>query len=233
MARFSFKEVAPCLFAILVDVLGFGLVAPLLIALFVSPETNVFAIHSSSLKYAALGVTLAIYPLFMFFGTSFIGDLSDIWGRKKTLALSMIGMAVGFLLMAVGVVIASFALFIFGRILSGLVAASQSVALAVISDLSTPENKAVHLSYIAMVQCVGFVLGPLIGGVLSESSLSIPFFGASFLGIIAFVWIVCGFKESFTKAAQKQFSFARIIRVFIEAYQNKSILHLCLALLHK
>ena len=133
--------------------------------------------------------------------------------------------------MAIGVKISSFSLFMLGRSLSGLVAASQSVALAVIADLSTPENKAVHLSYIAMVQCVGFILGPLIGGVLSESSLAMPFFSASFLGLIAFVWVLCGFEETFIKAVNKKFSFTRIVRVFVEAYQNKSILHLCGAFL--
>ena len=110
-AQFSFKEVAPCLFAIFIDVMGFGLVAPILVALFTNPDHNVFQIQSESIRYLCLGLNLALYPLFMFFGTSFVGDLSDAIGRKKTLAFSMFGMAFGFFLMGFGIMIANLLVF--------------------------------------------------------------------------------------------------------------------------
>lgn len=223
MAKFSFKEVAPCLFAIFIDILGFGLVAPLVVALFTSPAHNVFGIASPSMRYLCLGITLALYPLLMFFGTSFIGDLSDIIGRKKTLAFSMIGMAFGFFMMGIGIGVSSLFLFLLGRGLSGLVSASQSVALATISDLSTKENKAIHLSYIALVQCIGFVVGPLMGGVLSGTTFYTPFFGAGLIALIAFLWIAFFFEETFVKMSHKTISILRFLKVFVEAYQNKRI----------
>lgn len=223
MVKFSFKEVAPCLFAIFVDILGFGLVAPLLVSLFTSPESNIFGISSPSTGYLYLGITLALYPLLMFFGTSFIGDLSDVIGRKKTLLLSMVGITFSFVLMSIGILIASLSVFLIGRGLSGLVSASQSVALAAISDLSTKENKPIHLSYVALVQCVGFVVGPLMGGVLSGSTFYAPFLWAACLAFIGFLWIACFFKETFLKGNHKRISFIRFLKVFVEAYQNKRI----------
>ncbi|MBX9922884.1 MAG: MFS transporter [Rhabdochlamydiaceae bacterium] len=223
MAKFSFKEVAPCLFAIFIDILGFGLVAPLLVAIFTSPESNIFAIASSSLRYLCLGVTLALYPLLMFFGTSFIGDLSDVIGRKKTLLFSMIGMAFSFVLMSIGIVASSLTLFLLGRGLSGLVSASQSVALATISDLSTKDNKAIHLSYVALIQCIGFVVGPLMGGVLSGTTFYAPFLWAALFAFLAFLWIAFSFEETFTKRSDKRISIMRFLNVFTEAYQNKRI----------
>jgi MFS family permease len=223
VAQFSFKEVAPCLFAIFIDILGFGLVAPLAVALFTSPESNVFGITTASVSYLCLGITLALYPLLMFFGTSFIGDLSDIIGRKKTLLISMIGLAFSFLLMGLGIITASLTLFLFGRGLSGLVSASQSVALATISDLSTKENKAVHLSYVALMQCFGFVAGPLIGGILSGMAFYTPFFGAALFAFLGYLWILVDFKETFTKKSDKKISFVRFLKVFVEAYHNDRI----------
>ncbi|MES2345539.1 MAG: MFS transporter [Chlamydiota bacterium] len=231
MTKFSFKEVAPCLFAIFIDVLGFGLVAPLLVSLFTTQEHNIFHITSSTLSYFYLGVTLALYPLLMFFGTSFIGDLSDIIGRKKTLLLSMLGMAIGFCCMSLGIRASSFSLFLFGRALSGFVAASQSVALATISDLSTKENKALHLSYVALIQCTGFVVGPLIGGVLATTAFYIPFLWAAFFASAAFLWIAFSFEETFLKKSSRKISITRFLHVFIEAYQDKRIKNLSVAFL--
>jgi len=229
--KFSFKEVAPCLFAILIDILGFGLVAPLLISFFTSPETNIFQITSPTMSYFYLGLTLALYPLFMFFGSSFIGDLSDIIGRKKTLILSMLGMSFGFCLMTLGIITTCLSLFLVGRGLSGLVAASQSVALATISDLSTKSNKAIHISYIALIQCIGLILGPLMGGVLGEKSFYLPFLLVMILALIAFFWILFGFKETFIKNEDKKISFTRLFTIFIDGYNNKRVRDLSFAFL--
>jgi len=231
MTKFSLKAVAPCLFAIFIDILGFGLVAPLLVAIFTSPESNVFAIASSSVRYLCLSVTLALYPLLMFFGTSFIGDLSDILGRKKTLLFSMVGMAFSFFLMSLGILASSLLLFLLGRGLSGLVSASQSVALATLSDLSTKENKAVHLSYVALIQCIGLVVGPLMGGVLSGTTFYAPFLWAALFALAAFLWIAFSFKETFVKKSDKKISVVRFLKVFVEAYRNQRIRELSLVFL--
>jgi MFS family permease len=231
MVKFTFKEVAPCFFAIFIDILGFGLVAPLFVTIFTSPWANVFEIATAHARYLLLGLTLALYPLLMFFGSSFIGDLSDMIGRKKTLLISMGGMAVGFFIMGIGVVTFNLWLFLMGRGISGLVAASQSVALATISDISTNENKAIHLSYVSLIQCVGLVVGPLIGGVLSNLAFYAPFVCAGICACISVLWIFFAFEETFTKQVQKKVSLLRVVTIFIEAYQHQRIKDLSVAFL--
>jgi MFS transporter, DHA1 family, tetracycline resistance protein len=235
---FSLKETAPLFFAILIDIFGFGLVYPVFTALFTSAHASILpADVSAEMRFFYLGVGFLLYPLFMFFGSSFMGDLSDIWGRKKVLLLCMGGLFFGFLLMGLGVSSSSLTLLFVGRGLSGLMGASMPLALAAIADLSTPENKAVHMSIVALVQSIGFVLGPLLGGVLSDKNLvsffsfSLPFFVSSILAIFAFFWIWKFFKESFVKKEEKRIDFKRIFQVFVEASKNPPIRLLCLVFL--
>lgn len=118
-----------------------------------------------------------------------------------------------------------------GRGLSGLVAASQSVALATISDLSTKENKALHLSYVAFIQCLGFVIGPVIGGILAKSTFYTPFLWGAFFAFIAFLWIFFSFEETFVKAVDKKISILRFLKVFVDAYQNRRVRELSIVFL--
>lgn len=237
-AQFNFKEVAPCLFAVFVDILGFSLALPVLTALFTTGDF-LSAETSQSLRYGYLALGLVLYPFFMFFGSSFMGDLSDIVGRKKVLMLCMAGFFLGFCVMGVGVEIGSLVALFLGRSLTGLTAASLPVTMAAIADLSTPENKATHMSFVVFVQSLGFVLGPLIGGILSNPRFGsffndgIPFFFSGIFALIACIWIGVAFQESFEKIGKKIHPL-RVILVFVEVAKHPTIRLLTLVfLLHQ
>ena len=161
-----------------------------------------------------------LYPLCMFFGTSFMADLSDNYGRKKVLLICMAGICLSFLIMALGIVYSSLLMLTFGRALSGLMAGSQPVAQAAIADVSTETTKAKNMSIIALSYCIGSMLGPLIGGVTSDSALSrwftyaTPFFISSVLAFIAVIWILFKFKETYMVQAKKSVSLLRPLKNF-------------------
>lgn len=226
----NYRDIAPCIFAIIIDALGFGLVYPVMTAIFTATNSPVLSPDASiQLRHFYLGLGFMLYPLCMFFGTSFMGDLSDNYGRKKVLMICMAGIGISFLAMALGVEFASVTLLMLGRAFSGLMAGSQPIAQAAIADLSTPETKAKNMSVIALSYCIGSVIGPLLGGVTSDSALiswfsfSTPFFVAAVLALIAFLWIAISFKETFVSQVKKVIQITRPIRIFIEAFEHKSV----------
>jgi MFS transporter, DHA1 family, tetracycline resistance protein len=226
----NYLKVAPSLLAIIVDTMGFGLVYPIMTAILMNTQHPILPPDTSiQLRHFYLGLGFMLYPLCMFFGSSFMGDLSDILGRKKVLLICMVGICFSFLCMGMGTEISSIFLLMFGRALSGLMAGSQPIAQAAICDLSTEKNKALNMSMITLTQSIGLVIGPVLGGFFSDSnvisffSFSIPFFFAAFLAFITAIWISLSFKETFIKKSQKALEFMRSMHVFYEAFKHKSV----------
>ena len=224
------EVMVPCLLAIVIDVFGYGLVYPIMTAIFTNPSNSlVSSLHSETLRNFFMGLSYMLYPLGMLFGASFMGDLSDHFGRKKVIALCMGGICLSFILMGFGVIASSLSILLIGRALSGLMAGSQPIAQAAISDLSTPETKALNMSMITFVICIGLVLGPLLGGVFSDPSLfagfgfDTPFFIAAALSGIAALWILISFKETFVPTKKKPLSLFRPIEVFIDAFRHREV----------
>lgn len=237
-AVFSFRELAPIFFAIFIDIMSFGLAFPVLTALFTTADSGFLpADTSQEIRYLYLSIGLLLSPLFMFFGASFMGDLSDVIGRKKVLIVCMLGLCISFFLMGSGIKSGLASLIFIGRGLSGLMAGSMPVALASIVDLSTPENKAVHMSLITLVQSVGFVIGPFLGGVFSHTKFSrffdfsLPFFIAAILSLLAVIWVWTAFAETFVRKNHHKLDFRRVFLVFVEVSKHRAIRILSLAFL--
>lgn len=229
-SKLKFREFAPCIFAIIIDAMGFGLVYPVMTAIFTASNSPVLSPDVSiQLRHFYLGLGFMLYPLCMFFGTSFMADLSDKFGRKKVLMICMAGIAISFFVMAMGVVASSVLLLMLGRAFSGFMAGSQPVAQAAISDISSPADKAKNMSLVALSYCFGSVLGPLIGGVTSDEALTkwfnyaTPFFIAAILSAIAFIWITISFRETYRVNKHKIVTIWRPITIFFEAHRHISI----------
>jgi len=148
-------------FVVLVDMLSFSIVLPLLPYLANSLGATAFQI----------GLLGAMYPLFQVIGAPVLGRLSDRYGRKPILILSIAGTMVGFVVLATA---QSLWILFISRALDGLTGGNISVAQAYISDVTPPAERGKALGMIGAAFGLGFILGPVTGGLLSGISYSAP-----------------------------------------------------------
>ncbi|MCX6727645.1 MAG: MFS transporter [Candidatus Saccharibacteria bacterium] len=161
------------LFTVFLDVLGVGILIPVLPQLiFTIFEPAGFSRNNSLIL---LGWLTAIYPLMQFLATPILGQLSDRYGRRKVLGFSLAGTAFGYALFAVGIVTKNIPLLFFARGLDGITGGNLSVARAVVADVSTPNNRTRNFGLIGACFGLGFVFGPYIGARLASPLTS--FFG--------------------------------------------------------
>lgn len=160
------------------------------------------ALWSEATRNIALGVLVATYPLGQFFGAPILGTLSDRYGRKKLLSISLMGTFLGYVLFAVGIITNQLWLLYFSRALDGFTGGNISVANSAIADMSTPETRANNFGIIGMAFGFGFVIGPYLGGQLSDPSLvswfnaATPFYFAAALSLLSLTVLTFLFKET-------------------------------------
>lgn len=185
------KPRSPMLFlflTVLIDLLGVGIVLPLM-------PYYVKIVEQSSIPWLAdnraivVGALTASFALMQFLFAPMLGALSDRYGRRPILLVSLLGSALSYALFGVaeylsflGVETVLTILFL-GRILSGITGASISTAQAYIADVTAPEDRARGMGMIGAAFGLGFMLGPALGGLLSTISLATPAFFAACLSL--------------------------------------------------
>jgi DHA1 family tetracycline resistance protein-like MFS transporter len=155
---------------IFIDLVGFGIVIPVL----------PFYVESSRFNATprAVGLLFASYSVMQLIFSPILGRLSDRYGRRPVLLLSLIGTGIGFLIM--GFAKTLWMLFA-GRILDGITGGNISTAQAYIADITTPEERAKGMGIVGAAFGLGFIFGPPIGGILSRWGISVPFLFAAAL----------------------------------------------------
>jgi MFS transporter, DHA1 family, tetracycline resistance protein len=132
-----------------------------------------------------VGVISAVYALMQFLFAPIVGRLSDQFGRRPIILISMFGLGVDFLLQGFAPNI--WWLFL-GRLLAGIMGASFATANAYIADVSTDETRARNFGFVGMMFGLGFTIGPALGGLLGDISLRLPFFVAAGLALVNWLY---------------------------------------------
>lgn len=189
------------LITVCLDAMGIGLIVPVMPDLI--REVNGGDLASAALWGGVLSTTFAVMQFL--FGTV-IGALSDRFGRRPVLLVSLVVMCIDYLVMAVA---GSIWLLLAGRIVGGITAATNSTAYAYIADISKAEDKAARFGLIGAAFGLGFVLGPMIGGLLAAYGTRAPFYAAALLSgaNAVFGWYVL--KETVTDTTRRAFEWRR------------------------
>lgn len=163
---------APLFLAVFIDIFSFGLMYPLIVALFGSGW--VAESYAPATRDILLSLAFALFPIGMFFGASLLGDLSDALGRRRTLMICMGGLAGGYALMWAALEIGHLWLFFLGRLTCGLMAGTAPIAQASMVDAVPEDQRSAAMAQVVLVNTLGMVAGPAIGGVLGHWDFRLP-----------------------------------------------------------
>ncbi len=187
---------------LLLDVIGFGLIIPVI------PKLIQDLSGDSSVSHAATygGLLTFAYAIMQFLFAPVLGNLSDQYGRRPVLLFSLFGFGIDYLLLSFA---PSIAWLFVGRMIAGITGASFTTATAYIADISTPENRAQNFGMIGAAFGLGFVIGPMLGGLLGEIGPKIPFFVAAGLALINWLYGYFILPESLDKNLRRPFEWRR------------------------
>jgi len=184
------------------DILGIGLIVPILPKLIGQFQGGDVATASGT-----YGLLHALYALMQFLFAPMIGSLSDRYGRRPVILISLLGSGIDYFVVAFA---PSLAWFVVARIVAGMTAANFAAATAYIADISPPEKRAQNFGLIGAAFGLGFVIGPVVGGLLGHYyGIKSPFFAAGVLTLLNWAYGMFVLPESLAPENRRAFSWAR------------------------
>jgi len=189
------------LITMVIDSMGIGLILP------VMPDL-IREVSGGDLAHAAIwgGVLTTAFAVMQFLFGPIVGNLSDHFGRRLILLTALFVMVMDYLVMALA---GTMWLLLVGRLVGGITAATQSTAAAYMADISKPEEKAANFGLISAAFGVGFVIGPLLGGLLAEFGTRAPFYAAAALAAANFTFGYFILPETVTDRIRRTFNWQR------------------------
>ena len=175
---------------VFVDLLGFSIILPLL----------PFYAKTFSATPTQVGLLVASYAAAQLVGAPVLGRMSDRFGRKPVLLISLAGTFIGFLMLGFA---NSLAILFASRILDGFTGGNISVAQAYVTDITDESNRAKGLGMLGAAFGLGFIIGPAVGGILSVYGFALPAFVAAGLSLVSILGVIIFLPESLSEEARK------------------------------
>ncbi len=216
---------------IFIDMLGIGILIPVFPLLII--KNSVFNIipssWTSSDAFIMSGWLLAVFPLAQFIFTPLLGQISDKYGRKKILIFSISGTVCSYILFALAIYFKNIPLMFISRILDGASGGNISIAQAIIGDISSADKRARNFGFIGMALGLGFILGPFLGGKLSDPSLiswfnaTTPFYFAAIIGMLNILLVLKFLPETLQNNLNNKINFNRSFYNIFLAFRSKQL----------
>ncbi len=188
------------LITVLIDMMSIGLIIPVLPAL-----VGTFTGSAADQAFWFGAVSFA-FGIANFFGSPVLGALSDRFGRRPVLLLGFLGLAFSFFATALA---PALWMLVAVRLVSGALQANAAVAQSYVADISTPQERAKRFGMLGATFGVGFILGPVTGGLLGDINLHLPFFVAGSLALVNTLYGVFVLPESLPRANRRPFEWRR------------------------
>jgi DHA1 family tetracycline resistance protein-like MFS transporter len=205
--KFITKPLLVIFLTILVDLIGFGIVIPLL----------PFYAERFDASPFDVGVLVAVYSLMQFIFSPILGSLSDKYGRKPILLISIAGSAIGYLTIGLA---GSLLMVFVGRIIGGITAGNLSTAQAYIADVTSRENRAKGMGLFGMAFGFGFIIGPALAAILGHYGEEVPFFVAAGLATINTFLIFKFLPETISDANRKEYQHKSRFRELMDSFNQ-------------
>lgn len=206
-------------FTTFLDLLGVGIIIPIIAPLFLDVEHHLLPDHYTfSDRTIVMGLLISSFSFMQFFGSSFLGALSDRFGRKKVLFASIAGSAIGYVILATGIELGLPAMLFAGRMLNGFCAGNLAVIYSAIADISSPNDKSKNFGLVGAAFGIGFVIGPFMGGQLADPHLvswftyATPFWVAALLSLLNLALISLRFTETIGQKVNRSLNFTTGIK---------------------
>ncbi|GAB4253877.1 MAG: tetracycline resistance MFS efflux pump [Saprospiraceae bacterium] len=177
MTKSTKGSLLPIFVTVFLDMLGIGIIIPVIPALFFEADSSFFdPTISRDFRSITYGLLIGAFPFMQFFGAPILGALSDRFGRKPMIMVSLTGTMIGYLLFALAVALQNLPLLFLSRMLPGFFGGNISIVYAAIADVSDEQSRPKNFGLVGMSFGLGFILGPSLGGVLADDSV-VSWFG--------------------------------------------------------